>query len=66
MRRALKYGVLAAGMLARSGYGQTLAEQSSFRSMSVRGVRLYGVSVFSGYSTSAYPGGLGQFQADAA
>ena len=62
MRRALKYGVLAAGMMARLGYGQSLADQTSFRSMSVGGIRLYGVSVFSGYSTSAYPGSFGQLQ----
>ena len=43
-----------------SGYGQSVVDKASFRTMSVGGIHLYGVSVFGGYSTSAYPGGLGQ------
>jgi len=65
MRSLFQFGVLAAGMMVQSGYGQSLADQTSFKNMSLGGIHLYGVSVFSGYSTSAYPGGPGQFQADA-
>src|SRR5215475_7190185 len=41
-------------------WSQGILEQVNLRSMSLGGFHLYGVSVFSGYSTSAYPqGGLG-------
>jgi len=51
---------IAAGIMIPAGLGQSLFDQASFRSMSVGGVRLYGVSVYAGYTTSAYPGGFGQ------
>src|SRR5262245_43083624 len=63
MRRILIHGAIAAGLIVPLGYGQSLFDQASFRTMSLGGIHLYGVSVFSGYSTSAYPGGLGQFPA---
>ena len=60
MRGVLIVGAIAAGMMAPSVYGQSVFDSASFKSMSIGGIHLYGVSVFSGYSTSAYPGGLGQ------
>jgi hypothetical protein len=45
-------------MMFRPAYGQSAADQASFRDMSLGGIHLYQVSVFSGYSTSAYPVGL--------
>lgn len=59
MRGVLIVGVIAAGMMFRPVYGQSAADQASFRSTSLGGIHLYGVSVFGGYSTSAYPVGLG-------
>jgi len=50
-------GVVMAGTVVSAGYGQSLLDNVSFRSMSLGGVHLYGVSVYSGYSTSAFPGG---------
>src|SRR5437879_12638852 len=55
MRVVLIVGVIAAGMMLRPAYGQSAADQATFRSMSPGGIHLYGASVFSGYSTSAYP-----------
>lgn len=59
MRGVLIVGVIAAGIMVPSGYGQSVVDQASFRNMSLGGIHLYGVSAFSGYSTSAYPVGLG-------
>src|SRR5258708_3577812 len=59
MRGILICGAIAAGIMVPPGYGQSVADQASFRNMSLGGIHLYGVSVFSGYSTSAYPAGLG-------
>jgi hypothetical protein len=59
MRGVLIVGVIAAGMMFRPAYGQSVADQASFRNMSIGGIHLYGASVFGGYSTSAYPVGLG-------
>lgn len=61
----LKYGVIVGCLLVSPGYGQSVADQASFRNMTLGGIHLYGVSVFSGYSTSAYPGSLGQIPAGA-
>jgi hypothetical protein len=47
-------------MAAGVASAQSLLDQVNFRSVSVGGFRLYGVSVFSGYSTSAFPLGSGQ------
>jgi len=51
---------ITAGIMIPAGLGQSLFDQASFRSMSVGGVRLYGVSVYAGYATSAYPGAYTQ------
>jgi hypothetical protein len=59
MRGVLIVGVIAVGIMFRPAFGQSVVDQASFRSMSLGGIHLYGVSVFSGYSTSAYPVGLG-------
>src|SRR5438067_12586736 len=59
MRGVLIYSLMATSMIVPVCRGQSLADQVSFKSMSLGGIHLYGVSVFSGYSTSAYPGGLG-------
>ena len=60
MRGVLIVGVIAAGMMFRPAYGQSAADQASFSNMTLGGIHLYGVSVFSGYSTSAYPAALGR------
>lgn len=60
MRGVLIVGVIAAGMMFRPAYGQSAADQASFKNMSFGGIHLYGASVFSGYSTSAYPVELGR------
>ena len=52
--------VIAAGLMVPAGFGQSLFDQASFKSMSLGGVHLYGVTVYSGYTTSAYPGSFGQ------
>jgi hypothetical protein len=57
MRRAFIIAVITAGIVAPRGYGQSAAD-AEFRSASWEGIHLYGVSIFGGYSTSAYPGGF--------
>jgi hypothetical protein len=51
---------MAAGMVAVAGDAQSLMDQVNFKSVAVGGFRLYGVSVFTGYSTTPLPLGLGQ------
>jgi len=46
--------------MAPASHGQSVFDEVSFRTMSVGGIHLNSVSVYSGYSTSAYPGGYGQ------
>jgi hypothetical protein len=61
MDRTLGYIAIAIGMLVPTCQGQSLFDQANFSGSTLGGVRLYGTSVFSGYSTSAYPqAGLGQ------
>jgi hypothetical protein len=48
------------GLMAVIGDAQSLTDQVNFKSAAVGGFRLYGVSAFTGYSTTAYPLGLGQ------
>src|SRR5215469_15913742 len=55
MRKVAEYLILTAGILALNCKSQTLADQMSFRTGEVDGAHLYGVSAFTGYSTSAYP-----------
>jgi len=55
MRKVAEYLILTAGFLALNCKGQPLNEQMNFRTGEMDGARLYGVSLFSGYSTSAYP-----------
>jgi hypothetical protein len=45
----------AAGFLATACYGQERWDDVNFRSASIGGIHLYGVSVYSAYSTSATP-----------
>jgi hypothetical protein len=58
--RLFAHVAIATGMAAGTAPAQSLLDQVNFRSVSVGGFRLYGASVFSGYSTSAYPLGSGQ------
>jgi hypothetical protein len=60
MRRLLAHIAIATVMMVGIGDAQSLSDQVNFRSASVGGFRLYGVSIYSGYSTSALPLGLGQ------
>jgi len=59
MRRVTGYLIWMAGLLALNCESQPLLDQMNFRTGEGDGIRLYGVSAFSGYSTSAYPYGLG-------
>src|ERR1700694_3508439 len=59
MFRLLSRIAIATGMMAGILPAQSLIDQVNFRRVSVGGFRLYGVSVFSGYSTSALPPGSG-------
>jgi hypothetical protein len=60
LRRLLARIAIATGMTTGIISAQSLLDQVNFRSASVGGLRVYGVSVFSGYSTSAIPVGFGQ------
>ena len=60
MRRLLAHIAIATGMTAGIVPAQSLVDQVDFRSASVGGFRLNGVSIYSGYSTSALPLGLAQ------
>jgi hypothetical protein len=57
MRKVAEYLILMAGLLALNCNSQTLPEQMNFRTGEADGAHLYGVSAFSGYSTSVYPVG---------
>ncbi len=61
MYKLFAHIAIAACMTTRIIPAQSLLDQVSFRSASPGGVRLYGVSAFSGYSTSVLPLGFGQF-----
>jgi hypothetical protein len=54
MCRRFGLALVTAG-LAVSANGQSLLDEVNFRSAEIGGVHLYGVSVFGGYSTTAYP-----------
>ena len=56
---AARIAILTA-LMAVIGDAQSLTDQVNFKSAAVGGFRLYGVSAFTGYSTTAYPLGLGQ------
>jgi hypothetical protein len=58
--RLLAHITIATGMTAVIVPAQSLLDQVNFRSASIGGIRLYGVSIYSGYSTSVLPVGLGQ------
>ena len=60
MRRLLAHIAIATGMMTGIGGAQSLMDQVNFKSASVGGFRLNGVSIYSGYSTSALPLGLAQ------
>lgn len=53
--KALVYAGMGLVALVSNGKGQQLLDEVNFRQGQFGGVRLYGVSVFSGYSSSAYP-----------
>lgn len=57
MRKVAECLILTAGFLALNCQCQPLADQMNFRSGEMDGAQLYGVSAFSGYSTSVYPVG---------
>jgi hypothetical protein len=56
MRTLLGYVAIASGMLMQVCQGQGLFDQLNFRSAVFGGARIYGVSVFSGYTDSSYFG----------
>jgi hypothetical protein len=60
MCRQLLHIAIATGALAGIIPAQSLTDQVNFKSGSVGGFQLNGVSVYSGYSTSASPAGFGQ------
>jgi hypothetical protein len=60
MRGVLVYGAILAGMTVARSYGQAAFDSASFQTTPLEGIRVYEVSAFSGYSTSAYPAGSGQ------
>jgi hypothetical protein len=55
MLKALVHAGMGLVALGSNGQGQQLLDEVNFRQGQFGGVRLYGVSVFSGYSSSAYP-----------
>jgi hypothetical protein len=55
MRRLLEYILSAAGLFVPACSGQALLDEVNFRSGQLGGLHLLGVSVYSGYSTTAYP-----------
>ena len=55
MSRFLKCVFAIAGLFVSSGRGQELLDEINFRAGELGGLHLVGVSVFGGYSTSAYP-----------
>ncbi len=60
MRRLLAQIAIATGVMAGVGDAQSLLDQVNFKGASVGGFRLNGISLYSGYSTSVLPVGLGQ------
>jgi len=52
--------LIAASTMAVVGGAQSLTDQVNFKSVTEGGLRLYGVSAFTGYSTTAFPLSLGQ------
>jgi len=56
MRKGFELLFLA-GLLAPAGSAQALLDQVNFKASQLGGLQLIGVSVYSGYSTSAYPDG---------
>ena len=60
MCRLLAHLAIVTGITAGAVAAQSLTDQVNFKGAAVEGLRLYGVSIFSGYSTSPIPFGLGQ------
>ena len=60
MCRLLARIAIATGIMTGFGDAQSLSDQVNFRSASWGGFRLNGVSIYSGYSTTALPLGLGR------
>ena len=55
MRRVLGYTAMATAMLVPVCHGQGLLDQVNFGNAGLGGLHVYRISVFSGYSSSAYP-----------
>jgi hypothetical protein len=55
MRRLLDSILIAAGLFVPACIGQELLDEMNLKSSQLGGVRLLGVSIFSGYSSTAYP-----------
>jgi len=55
MRRVLKSILITAGLFIPACNGQAFLDELNFRSGQLEGIHLVGVSVYSGYSTTAYP-----------
>ncbi len=60
MYRTLSYIAIAVGVLVPACRAQALVDQVNPLGAGQEGARLYEVSIFSGYSTSAFPLGAGQ------
>jgi hypothetical protein len=61
MRRIPGWILIPVSILIPVCHAQGLLDEVNFKSAQIGGIRLYGVSVFGGYSTSAIPqGGIGQ------
>lgn len=58
MRRVVNLIIISAGLLVPVCSGQSLLDQVNFQTGQFGGIHLIGVSVYSGYSTSAYPQGV--------
>jgi len=59
MRSVLVYSVFTAAITVPLCHGQSVVGLSTFKDLSMRGFHLHGAWVFSGYSTTPYPVGLG-------
>ncbi len=55
MSRLLRGVFAIAGLFVSSGWSQELLDEVNFRASELGGLHLVGLSVFGGYSTSAYP-----------
>jgi hypothetical protein len=60
MRAIVIIGVVASGLAGPLLHGQSATSAADFRNLTIGGIRLYGISAYSGYSTAVYPFGTTQ------